>query len=392
MRIPGQLVMARLSAPIGAYGAYAALIWAEAPDQEIRCGLQAAHGRRSTGTGPRDGDHSCVFARLAPRDAGAFGKSDRQLARRAGSLQGQLPAVGVCASLLLVLLEGDYIYVADALLLSWVLAEVAGPARASPSCPGRRPLTRQLRRKASTARTRRLLAESACSPSLTKIVLTTGSTVFYAQVQLVADGGVRGSPRHQLEHIVLARAQTVEVTIRRVPGHDSRERDVLDHEGRLGGEVAEELPLSQGQWIRAPHADGTEGHPVTVHCAHMNAGRGSELRGGGRPDVLAGLGPHPRPADAPRRRPSTGRLGPTTRWRRLAPDWSAGPPSPLQNGRASSARSTPPRAAPARSPTRQRPAPGPPPGERPAVCSSRPAPPAVRRPTPRTHPGRPVSC
>jgi hypothetical protein len=69
-----------------------------------------------------------VLARLAPRDARAFGKSDRQLARRAGSLQGQLPAVGVCASLLLVLLEGDYIYVADGLLLSWVLAEVAGPA------------------------------------------------------------------------------------------------------------------------------------------------------------------------------------------------------------------------------------------------------------------------
>ena len=118
-----------LIAPKGAYGAYAAPIWAEAPDQEI---LGVGYKPLMVAAAPVQVLVTAISPACSPGWRRVMlepsARATVSSPRRAGSLQGQLPAVGVCASLLLVLLEGDYIYVADGLLLSWVLAEVAGPA------------------------------------------------------------------------------------------------------------------------------------------------------------------------------------------------------------------------------------------------------------------------
>lgn len=66
-----------------------------------------------------------ALAALAPRDAGERDERDRQIDWRAAHLGGYVLAVGVFGVLVLALLEAESFYVANALLLAWVLAELA---------------------------------------------------------------------------------------------------------------------------------------------------------------------------------------------------------------------------------------------------------------------------
>lgn len=73
------------------------------------------------------GSHG-LLAALAPADADAFDERDRRIAWRGGHVGGLVLAVGVCAALVLTLLEVPYVHIANALLLAWVLAELADQA------------------------------------------------------------------------------------------------------------------------------------------------------------------------------------------------------------------------------------------------------------------------
>lgn len=65
-----------------------------------------------------------VMAAFAPSDANAFDERDRDLSWRAGHVGGYVLAAGVFAALTLTLFEVDYFYIANVLLLAWVIAEI----------------------------------------------------------------------------------------------------------------------------------------------------------------------------------------------------------------------------------------------------------------------------
>lgn len=65
-----------------------------------------------------------VLAVLAPGDANSNDERDRQIEWRSSSLGGYVLASGVFGVLVLALFEAASFYVANALLLAWVLAEL----------------------------------------------------------------------------------------------------------------------------------------------------------------------------------------------------------------------------------------------------------------------------
>ena len=73
---------------------------------------------------------------------------------------------------------------------------------------------------------------------------------------------------------MLSRAEVVEVTAQGLPGNDVGEREVLDHQGRLSGEVDEELLLGQRERIGSVHAERTQELTVTANRAHVHRRRG----------------------------------------------------------------------------------------------------------------------
>jgi len=64
-----------------------------------------------------------------------------------------------------------------------------------------------------------------------------------AQVQTVADRGVREPLREQLEHLTLAGCELLESAGSTPLVDDPREREVLEHETRVRGQVVEEPGL-----------------------------------------------------------------------------------------------------------------------------------------------------
>jgi uncharacterized membrane protein len=66
-----------------------------------------------------------VLAALSPSDANAYDERDRQIGWRSSRIGSYVMAVGVFAVLVLVLYEAEHFYIANALLLVWVLAELA---------------------------------------------------------------------------------------------------------------------------------------------------------------------------------------------------------------------------------------------------------------------------
>jgi hypothetical protein len=66
-----------------------------------------------------------VLAIRSPKEANSYDERDRLITLRAERLGGYVLAVGVCAGVVLAMLELRQFYIAHALLLAWVLAELA---------------------------------------------------------------------------------------------------------------------------------------------------------------------------------------------------------------------------------------------------------------------------
>lgn len=129
MTFPQKSAVTTIAALLVAYGGYAAVLAAEVSDRDVRefaykpmmvvativlaVIMAVGHG---------------VLAARTPRDAGTLDERDRWFALRASRLGGLVLAVGVFGSLVLAMAEAASFYVANALLLSWVLAEVANRA------------------------------------------------------------------------------------------------------------------------------------------------------------------------------------------------------------------------------------------------------------------------
>ena len=65
-----------------------------------------------------------VLAVLDPRAANAFDERDRLITLRSERVAGYVLALGVFASLVLAMAEVPHFYIAHALMLMWVLAEI----------------------------------------------------------------------------------------------------------------------------------------------------------------------------------------------------------------------------------------------------------------------------
>ena len=74
-----------------------------------------------------------VLALVNPREAGAYDERDRLITLRGEHVGGFVLAVGVFVSLVLAMAESPSFWIANALLLGWVLAELtAGAIRIVP--------------------------------------------------------------------------------------------------------------------------------------------------------------------------------------------------------------------------------------------------------------------
>ena len=69
-----------------------------------------------------------VLAILNPKEANAYDERDRLITLRAERLGGYVLAVGVFTGLVLAMIELRSFYIANALLLAWVLAEITDNA------------------------------------------------------------------------------------------------------------------------------------------------------------------------------------------------------------------------------------------------------------------------
>jgi hypothetical protein len=69
-----------------------------------------------------------VIAVADPKGANTLDERDRQFMWRSERIGGYVLMVGVVAALMLVFLEVSYFYIANALMLAWVLAEIADQA------------------------------------------------------------------------------------------------------------------------------------------------------------------------------------------------------------------------------------------------------------------------
>ncbi len=65
-----------------------------------------------------------VLALANPKEANANDEQDRLITLRAERIGGYVLAVGVFAGIVLAMIESPYFYIANALLLAWVLAEI----------------------------------------------------------------------------------------------------------------------------------------------------------------------------------------------------------------------------------------------------------------------------
>ncbi|HWO64321.1 MAG TPA: hypothetical protein VNO31_30240 [Umezawaea sp.] len=70
-----------------------------------------------------------AFAVLKPKEAGAHDERDALIALRGGRVGGYVLAVGAFAGIALAMAESSPFYIAHALLLAWVLAEVTDGTR-----------------------------------------------------------------------------------------------------------------------------------------------------------------------------------------------------------------------------------------------------------------------
>ena len=69
-----------------------------------------------------------VIALANPKEANTYDERDRLITLRAEQIGGYVLAVGVFAGLVLAMAEFAHFYIANALLLFWVLAEIADGA------------------------------------------------------------------------------------------------------------------------------------------------------------------------------------------------------------------------------------------------------------------------
>lgn len=69
-----------------------------------------------------------ALAVASPKEANAYDERDRLISRRGDQIGGYVLAVGVFAGLVLAMVEASPFYIAHALLLAWVVAEVGGEA------------------------------------------------------------------------------------------------------------------------------------------------------------------------------------------------------------------------------------------------------------------------
>lgn len=65
-----------------------------------------------------------VLALANPKEANANDERDRLITLRAERIGGYVLAMGVFAGIVLAMIESPYFYIANALLLAWVLAEI----------------------------------------------------------------------------------------------------------------------------------------------------------------------------------------------------------------------------------------------------------------------------
>lgn len=66
-----------------------------------------------------------VLALFNPREANAFDERDRQVTLRGEQVGGYVLATGVFFGIVLAMVEAPYFFVANTLLLAWVLAQVS---------------------------------------------------------------------------------------------------------------------------------------------------------------------------------------------------------------------------------------------------------------------------
>ena len=69
-----------------------------------------------------------ALAVASPKEANAYDERDRLISRRGDQIGAYVLAVGVFTGLVLAMVEASPFYIAHALLLAWVVAEVGGEA------------------------------------------------------------------------------------------------------------------------------------------------------------------------------------------------------------------------------------------------------------------------
>ena len=69
-----------------------------------------------------------ALAVASPKEANAYDERDRLISRRGDQVGGYVLAVGVFTGVVLAMVEASPFYIAHALLLAWVVAEVGGEA------------------------------------------------------------------------------------------------------------------------------------------------------------------------------------------------------------------------------------------------------------------------
>lgn len=125
MSFPEKSAIAVASVLVVVYGAYFALVgsWlAGGPAQEVR--YQPLLVVAVVVLALLTALSTALLAVFDTRGALSFDERDRDIARRASVVGGVVLAVAVFAVLVLIMAEVEHVYLAQALLLGWVLAEL----------------------------------------------------------------------------------------------------------------------------------------------------------------------------------------------------------------------------------------------------------------------------
>lgn len=132
MTFPEKSAIATIVALVLAYGGYAVVVGAQLSggddvrDVSYKALLVLATVVLAVAMSVSHG----VIAAISPKAAAAFDERDRMISWRAERLGGLALTVGVSGTLLLTLLEVSYFWIANTLMLGWVLSELVAQASA----------------------------------------------------------------------------------------------------------------------------------------------------------------------------------------------------------------------------------------------------------------------